>query len=115
MSMKQDQSGYKLLDMWYKLIVMIGMSAFIITKPFELYYQSKLQDILICARKQDVNFVYSVRAFLPKIFEMGEFSIREGLKFADHIMTVDEMKRAKKISQSNYEKIKKSIKQKGSN
>ena len=115
MSMEQDQGGHALLDMWYKLIVMIGMSAFIITKPFELYYQSKLQDILICARKQDVNFVYSVRAFLPKIFEMGEFSIREGLKFADHIKTVDEMKREKKISRSNYEKIKKSIKQKGSN
>ena len=115
MSMKQDQGGHALLDMWYKLIVMIGISVFIVTKPFELYYQSKLQDILICARKQDVNFVYAVRAFLPKIFELGNVSIREGLNFADHIKTVGELEREKKIRRSNYEKIKKSIKQKGSN
>ena len=47
MSMKQDQGGHALLDMWYKLIVMIGISVFIVTKSVEMFELDQ---------KRDVNF-----------------------------------------------------------
>lgn len=46
MSMEQDQSGHALLDMWYKLIVMIGISVFIVTKSVEMFELDQKRDVI---------------------------------------------------------------------
>lgn len=44
--MEQDQGGHALLDMWYKLIVMIGISVFIVTKSVEMFELDQKRDVI---------------------------------------------------------------------
>lgn len=116
MSMEQDQSGYALLDMWYKLIVMIGISVFIVTKSVEMFELSrnvttddsieKLEEILL---NIDQNISMITKRFLYEAFLSHNKHLTPSEKREHFIFICDEVVRSIYL-----DRIKKN-KQKGSN